>query len=171
MKPWPEIISEDRRFWLKVYPRGDCWEWRGAKHPGNYGAFWFDRRLGRAHRYAYIQAKGSIPAGMQLDHLCHHPWCVRPSHLEAVTNRENCRRGWGRNQELHRQGRCLRGHPATKENIYFRKDRPGHRMCRACVRERMREYYREGRLAPRKRAPAKTLNSLGDILQAKGLVK
>jgi hypothetical protein len=170
MKHWRCAIPENHRFWLKVYPRGDCWEWRGARRVG-YGAFAFDGRVGMAHRYAYIQAKGPIPTGLQLDHLCRHPWCVRPSHLEAVTGKQNSRRGWGRNHRLMRSGLCCHGHPQNATNVYMRKDRPGHKMCRACVRERIARYKREGRLGSRKtkRAPS-NLQSLGTILKERGLV-
>jgi len=48
-----------------------------------------------AHRLAYERAKGSIPAGLQIDHLCRVRECVNPDHLEAVSQRENIRRGKG----------------------------------------------------------------------------
>jgi hypothetical protein len=146
MSSWWTKIPERHRFWLKVYPRGDCWEWRGARSR-NYGAFNGIVRV--ASRYAYMEAKGDIPAPLQIDHLCHHPWCVRPSHLQAVTARENTLRGWGRTQLIRRTGKCIHGHPQDAVNVYYRKDRPGQRMCRACVRERLSRYHREGRLAGR----------------------
>lgn len=48
-----------------------------------------------AHRLAYERAKGAIPAGLQIDHLCRVRECVNPDHLEAVSQRENIRRGRG----------------------------------------------------------------------------
>jgi hypothetical protein len=47
-----------------------------------------------AHRVVYRQFMGEIPAGLELDHLCRQPACVRPDHLEAVTHAENIRRGY-----------------------------------------------------------------------------
>lgn len=47
----------------------------------------------RAHRYAYELAYGPIAEGLVIDHLCRNKPCVRPDHLEAVTNAENIRRG------------------------------------------------------------------------------
>lgn len=38
-----------------------------------------------AHRVYYEQAKGPIPQGLQIDHLCRMPACVNAEHLEAVT--------------------------------------------------------------------------------------
>jgi hypothetical protein len=45
------------------------------------------------HRYAYEQAKGPIPAGMVIDHLCRNRACCNPDHLEVVTRGENVKRG------------------------------------------------------------------------------
>jgi len=102
-----KFLTEERRFQYKIYKRGDCWEWRAAEGAGGYGVF---RRYGGnryAHCVAYEMAKGPIPFGYEIDHLCRHRWCVRPSHLEAVTSIENTRRGdnWQR-KKTH----CPRGH-------------------------------------------------------------
>lgn len=45
-----------------------------------------------AHRLAYELARGPIPAGFHVDHLCRVTNCVNPDHLEAVPPRENVRR-------------------------------------------------------------------------------
>ncbi len=67
-----------------------CWIWNGhikaSGYPGNaYGNT-------QAHRAMFIKARGPIPNGMHLDHLCRTPSCVNPSHLEIVTPAENLRR-------------------------------------------------------------------------------
>ncbi len=70
-----------------------CWEWQRCRDKDGYGHM---SRLGvryLAHRYFYERAKGSVPGGLQLDHLCRNPSCVNPDHLEPVTNAENGRRG------------------------------------------------------------------------------
>ena len=46
-----------------------------------------------AHRWAWEQAKGPIPKGLVVDHLCRVRWCCNPDHMELVTNRENILRG------------------------------------------------------------------------------
>jgi hypothetical protein len=47
-----------------------------------------------AHRVAYEQFVGTVPDGLELDHLCENKACVNPGHLEPVTRSENVRRGW-----------------------------------------------------------------------------
>src|SRR2546428_8896476 len=88
-------ISSERRFQYKVWARGDCWEFRyGTPVKGDYRRFSGDFGEGcSAHRFAYVMAKGIIPVGYEVDHICKHPWCVKPSHLELVTHRVNMRRG------------------------------------------------------------------------------
>src|SRR5437762_1906754 len=81
------------RFWSKVKSGdGGCWLWQGAQFRWGYGKFWDGHSVIRAHRFAYIMFKGTIPLGFHLDHLCRVPACVNPSHLEAVTPKEHAQR-------------------------------------------------------------------------------
>lgn len=127
-----------REFWARVQPdSGGCWIWMGARTPAGYGSVGTGKRSGvsivYAHRFAYELVKGQIPDGLVIDHLCRVPPCVNPEHLEAVTHRENVRRGKnGVLRHLHapRASRanpdgCLRGHPYTTTAS-------GRRYCRTC---------------------------------------
>lgn len=80
-----------------VCPDSGCHLWAGAKCHNGYGVAWlsFPRSTCRAHRVTYEVAKGPIPSGLVLDHLCRVKQCVNPSHLEPVTNATNQRRGAG----------------------------------------------------------------------------
>lgn len=131
------------RFWPKVDRRSDdeCWPWLGGTSRG-YGRFQYGSyrepltRL--AHVVAYELLIGPIPPGLELDHICRNPRCVNPAHLEAVTHRENMRRGVAHNNVGWRASmtHCLRGHEFTPANTY--RDKRGSRHCRECQRARNR---------------------------------
>lgn len=123
------LNSEIERFWKFVDKTGTCWLWTGAKTKG-YGRF---GRQG-AHRFSWILANGPIPKGKCLDHLCRVPSCVRPDHLEPVTNRENILRGIGPSAINAQKTHCTSGDPYSQENTYVM--RQGGRMCRLCIGER-----------------------------------
>ena len=81
-------------FWSRVEKTADgCWLWTSTIVWNGYGQFRIDNRRVYAHRFAYEQVNGTIPAGLDLDHLCRVRRCVNPAHLEPVTRRENLRRG------------------------------------------------------------------------------
>jgi uracil-DNA glycosylase family 4 len=84
--------SVESRFWAKVRKTDRCWYWLGWRDSWGYGGFTLGGKNVRAHRFAYELLVGPIPAGMTLDHLCRHPACVNPSHLEALTVAEHNRR-------------------------------------------------------------------------------
>jgi uracil-DNA glycosylase family 4 len=77
--------SVESRFWAKVRKTDNCWYWLGWRDSWGYGRFDIAGKKVRAHRFAYELLVGPIPAEWTIDHLCHHPACVNPSHLEAVT--------------------------------------------------------------------------------------
>ena len=74
--------------------RPDCIEWTGALTEGGYG-YYTAGIVGEkaAHRIAYVLTFGSIPKGLEPDHLCRNRKCINPYHLEPVTRTINVRRG------------------------------------------------------------------------------
>ena len=128
------MLNPERRFWLKVWPRGDCWEWRGRFGTTGYGAIkMYGEETWRAHRLAFYMTKGLIPVGLSIDHTCNHKWCMKPSHLVLCTHRENSLRGAGATAVNARKTHCKRGHEFTMANARRRSDRNG-RECRVCRR-------------------------------------
>jgi hypothetical protein len=92
-----------------------------------------------AHRVAYEHWCAPIGSGREIDHLCRNRACVNPNHLEAVSHRENVRRGLRGALTTH----CAQGHEYTPENTARYR---GHRACRACNRERAAERRRRSRV-------------------------
>jgi hypothetical protein len=129
------------RFMAKVSKTDDgCWLWTARKLPSGYGQFWFHGEKVYAHRWAYTYLGGMpLVPKMVIDHLCRNPSCVNPSHLEQVTNHENCViRGTGANYETYRTDICKRGHSMADAIV-----RPHGRRCRKCHNEEQRLYRRK----------------------------
>ena len=90
-------IPRGESFWDNIIAASvdECWMWTGAVDKGGYGRGRI-RSSGEtsalAHRQAYHVLRGSIPTGLELDHLCHQTLCVNPWHLEPVTSAVNLSR-------------------------------------------------------------------------------
>jgi hypothetical protein len=121
-----------KRFWSKVAIDNvhSCWEWQAYLHPKGYGQFRLDGRMHFAHRIAYFLVRGECPINLELDHLCRNRKCVNPFHLEAVTHKENCRRG------ALVKSHCSKGHSRSPETT----TRSGN--CKPCKNEQQRELYK-----------------------------
>ena len=127
MEPWshfPERVEKN----IIPEPNTGCWLWLGTRTNMGYGSITYHSIEILAHRLVYELEKGSIPAGLELDHLCRNTLCCNPDHLEPVTHRENMRRGiTGKYQST--RAHCPKGHPYDVKNTYLYR---GRRYCRAC---------------------------------------
>jgi HNH endonuclease len=83
-----------------------CKEWDGPRNPNGYGTLSVNGTRWFAHRWAWVQRYGSIPAGMQVLHRCDNPPCCEPLHLFLGTQSDNIR-------DMYSKGRGLTGaaHP------------------------------------------------------------
>jgi len=107
-------MKVEDRFWLHVdkngpippdFPElGRCWTWTMGVDRKGYGVFHPHGDNMQAHRYSYELANGSIPDGAVIDHKCYNPPCVRPSHLHAVSSKQNNENRHGANRNNHSSG-------------------------------------------------------------------
>lgn len=123
------MMTLEQRVFGKFLIGDGCWEWIASRYRNGYGQL--GRRAGEpqmAHRAVYELLVGPIPEGRVLDHLCKNKACVRPDHLEPVTQRENSRRG-----DKALTTHCSRGHELTDDNVIWEHDRDTpRRRCRIC---------------------------------------
>jgi len=108
----------------------DCIMWHKSIRDTGYGQRFFNGKIARAHRAAWIEANGDIPTGLIVDHMCHneaalkgeceggktckHRACVNVEHLRLITVSENNKAGL-----LNRDNRkvCPKGMPSTYSQI------------------------------------------------------
>lgn len=125
----PELESR-----IMPEPNSGCWIWIGELS-GLYGRY----RGQKVHRLTYEKAKGPIPDGLVIDHLCRNMSCVNPDHLEAVTQRINTLRGVGPTAKNAVKTHCSKGHELSGNNVRILRDR---RYCQECSRIYSRDYQR-----------------------------
>jgi hypothetical protein len=144
-EPGPLFGMRIELFLKKIRLNDDgCWIWTGALGGsalyGTYAWRYRDKFNNQrknqrpAHIITYMIFHGLIPDGLIIDHLCRVHECVSPHDLEAVTHKENQRRGL--NGILKTE--CINGHDFFGENIYV--DPRGWRECRTCRYEAVRRF-------------------------------
>lgn len=135
---------------VQLIDESNCWTFGGYRARG-YGRASFRGKDVSAHRLVYELLRAVVPAGLQLDHLCHtrdeqcpggyscpHRACVNPDHLEIVTCQENVLRSRGLAAQFAKKTHCPLGHPYSGDNLYQCKD---YRACKECWRINARKRY------------------------------
>lgn len=123
-----------------------CWEWIGARNSKGYGSVGVLGSSQSTHRVAYELLVGTIPEGLQIDHLCRNKACCNPEHLEPVTALVNTRRRPDI-QKTH----CIHGHEMTAENTVITRRKPdGYsiRVCRICKNDNQRSQRTRPMVSP-----------------------
>jgi hypothetical protein len=143
------------RFWEKVEKTDTCWNWTGAKNKFNYGQFYYNGKVRKAHRVSYLMKNGHYDESLVVAHKCDNPSCVRPDHLFLATQRENVndmvakkRHGAGQivtqtyeewlesRPNKSQKDLCSRGHRFSANNTRIKKIRERYaRVCRTCQHE------------------------------------
>lgn len=101
-----------RRVWM--CPMSGCWFFMGSLNATGYGrikvaraSYWL------AHRLAWREFRGELPADADVLHACDVPSCVNPAHLSLGTHADNMAdmvaKGRSRNRPV-----CGEAHPRAK---------------------------------------------------------
>ena len=132
-------LPMELRFFAKVTESDSgCWQWIGATNTKGYGHIRAGGNMPvmSAHRWSWEFFNGPIPTGLEVDHLCFNRSCVNPDHLDVVTRYVNVHRG--RINQNDGSTSCKWGHEFSSANTGT--DVRGNRVCRACSRDRTRQY-------------------------------
>ena len=122
-----------RRLAVRTVAAADgCYVWTGHVSKYGYGQVHVgDGTRMYVHRLAYLLCYGSIPDGMEIDHLCRNASCLNTKHLEAVTHAVNKARTTGITKGAYDVGDyCKHGHLRSE----FTRISAGVRYCAACKR-------------------------------------
>lgn len=121
-------MSDPKRGWkYEIDPVFGCWLWAGSIDRHGYGIVWGPGGPRQAHVAVYRALRGDVAPGLRLDHLCRRRRCVRPEHLEPVTEAENQRRRTWRARA--RVASCAIGHELALHGMVTPE---GGRLCRIC---------------------------------------
>lgn len=77
------------RLWRRVNKTDTCWLWEGYVRKDGYGVINVGGVSTPTHRLAWSLTNGEIPKGVHIDHTCYETLCTKPSHLRAVTPKQN----------------------------------------------------------------------------------
>lgn len=88
-------VSLRERFLRLIDDTSTCWNWVGGVDGGGYPMFWFEGRMQRAVRLAWIFTGRSFAPGDIITQKCKNRRCMNPAHL-ATTDRSTIMRRWRR---------------------------------------------------------------------------
>ena len=129
--PWRRMTLAERLEGKRVYiPGFGCWYWGGHLDRDGYAKIHVGDRPRMAHRVAYELARGPIPDGMVIDHLCRNRECTNPAHMELVRSRENTMRSPVAPASVNsKMTHCREGHLLVEVPAHYKKRQ---RFCPTC---------------------------------------
>jgi len=110
--PKQRFLKNTKRSAIKYYNGTPCLNWTKSLDTSGYGRLQINKKLIRAHRFAYETTYGKIPKGMCVCHHCDNPICCEPTHLFLGTQKDNMVDKYRKN----RQSRIGAYNPATGNN-------------------------------------------------------
>jgi hypothetical protein len=154
-KPIVQSLAGKLRLSERTFRGTHCIMWTGRTSDQGYGSIGRNGKWISIHRWAYAYwVNPNFDTSLVVDHLCHnadetcgggtkceHRRCVNPTHLEAVSDADNLRRGKGPGAANSRKTHCPKGHEYTEENTSYRSYsyQPVQRLCKTCIREKARQ--------------------------------
>ncbi len=129
------IAYHKERFWNNVTKTDSCWNWNNTNY------FRIEKLPFFPSRFSYEITNGKIAEGLKVYHNCNNPKCVKPSHLESLTQKELVLRGNGAPAINKKKSCCIRGHLLTGDNLYLSKN--NSRECKICKKARSLKYYKK----------------------------
>ena len=107
---------------IRVFPKTDCWEFKGARDVYGHGRIYSENKELKAHRFFYEQCESPIAPGAYPQHYfspekCIGHACCNPVHLRISDSPKAA--------SPLQVKRCPKGHVMTSENRVIEK-RKGH---------------------------------------------
>lgn len=118
-----------------MYSWKDCIIFFNKPRKDGYVRIYRDGKHLYAHTYAYTEAYGPVPKGLEIDHLCENRACINIEHLKAVTHKENM--SHAKTRFLH-TGFCKKGHDLSIAGVHGKP--PKGPSCRECKRQALRNW-------------------------------
>ena len=133
------------RFWSKVKTvDSGCMEWQRSllRTKFGYGSFTLKNKEEMAHRVALLLSGVYVKRGMHVMHKCDNTKCVNPLHLSIGTHTDNIRDMVAKKRDVNsKKTHCSRGHEFSGLNLFVNER--GHRKCRQCSRDAVKEYRKK----------------------------
>ena len=123
-----------------------CHLFLGCIKPDGHGAFWYNNKVQLVHRVTWQMYIGPIPNGMLVLHKCRNANCCNVEHLYLGNQFDNMRDSI--KDKTHFMSNviyCPQGHEYNDDNTY-RNPNTGHRGCKECRRQYVRNYKQRMKL-------------------------